>query len=100
MTSLTNTASRPSAARRDVSSLWPRAAAATIGLAGAAAAVAGVRETWLSTFAGLLSQSGWGTRNGTILVVVAAVAAAVAVVQLIWPSLVLRWALAVAGLAI
>jgi hypothetical protein len=61
--------------------------------------VVGVRLPWLSTFDHLIAQSGWGTRNGIILTVLAGVAAALAVAQLARPSSVLRWLLAITGFA-
>src|SRR5436190_1747242 len=74
-----------------------RSAVAALGLAGAVTLVAGVRLPWLSTFDHLLSQDGWGSPNGTRLVVLAAVSATLAVVQLVRPSSSLRWLLAVTG---
>jgi hypothetical protein len=45
----------------------------------------------------MLSQSGWGTRNGTILFGVAMVAACLAIIQLVRTSNALRWVLALTG---
>jgi hypothetical protein len=73
--------------------------AAVVGLIGAAAIGYGVVTPWLSTYAGLLSQSGWGTRNGNILFVLAVVAACLALLQLVRATSVLRWMLALTGFA-
>lgn len=91
----TDTAPRALAA-----SVLARVPAAVLGLAGATAVVDGVRRTWISTFAGLITQSGWGTRNGDILVAGAIVAALLAVVSLLFASTVARWLLALTGLAV
>jgi hypothetical protein len=61
--------------------------------------VVGVRLPWLSTFDHLVAQSGWGTRNGTVLIVLAGAAALLAVAQLVRPSSGLRWMLAISGFA-
>jgi hypothetical protein len=74
-----------------------RTTAAALGAVGAGTIIAGVRLPWLSTFNHLVTQSGWGTRNGTLLVVLGAVAATLAVLQLAKPSTGLRWALAATG---
>lgn len=79
--------------------LLTRLPAAVLGLVGAAVMVYGVRQTWISTFAGLLTQSGWGTRNGDILVAGAVVAAVLAVAQLFLATTLLRWLLALTGFA-
>jgi hypothetical protein len=75
----------------------PRLLVAIIGIAGAVVTVYGVSRPWLSTFAGMLSQSGWGTRNGDYLVVLSAAAAGLAVLQTFRVSMALRWALAISG---
>lgn len=80
-------------------SLLTRLPVALLGLVGAGVLLYGVRQTWISTFAGLIDQSGWGTRNGDILVAGAIAAAAVAVAQVLFATTALRWLLAITGLA-
>ena len=74
-----------------------RLPAAALGVLGATAVLTGVRLPWLSTFNRLLSQSGWGTRNGTVLAVGAVVAGLLALVSLVVPSRGVRWLLALTG---
>ncbi|MGZ4468905.1 MAG: hypothetical protein ACXVXB_10530 [Nocardioidaceae bacterium] len=74
-----------------------RLPAAALGLAGAVIVLVGVRLPWLSTFNQLLSQSGWGTRNGTILAVGAGAAGVLVLGQLLRPSPALRWLVALVG---
>jgi hypothetical protein len=75
-------------------------APATTGLIGSGVCAYGVTLPWLTTYNGLLSQSGWGTRNGTIAVTVATVAAVLAASQLLRPHVATRWMLALAGFAL
>lgn len=77
--------------------LVSRLAVGFLGLVGAGICVYGVTLPWLSTYEGLLSQKGWGTRNGTILFVGAVLAAVVAVAYAARPSVVFRWLLALVG---
>jgi hypothetical protein len=72
---------------------------AIVGLIGAGAIGYGVVTPWLSTYAGLLAQSGWATPNGNILFAIAVLAACLALLQLVRASNVLRWLLALSGLA-
>jgi hypothetical protein len=76
-----------------------RLPAAVLGLLGAAALGYGVTQPWVSTFQGLITQSGWGTRNGDLLLAGAAVSGCLAVAQVVWATTVLRWVLALAGFA-
>jgi hypothetical protein len=76
-----------------------RLLAAALGLIGAGVLAYGVVTPWLSTYAGMLTQSGWGTRNGSILFALAVAAGCLALLQLLRSSSVLRWALAVTGFA-
>lgn len=76
-----------------------RLPAAVLGLLGAAALVYGVTQPWISTFQGLITQSGWGTRNGDFLLAGAAVSGSLAVAQVVWATAALRWVLALAGFA-
>lgn len=85
------------ASARQRSAGYHRLATMTLGLAGAGVVAYGVTLPWLSTFDGLLSQSGLGTRNGTILLVAAAVVAVLAVGQALTATVPLRWALGLAG---
>jgi hypothetical protein len=80
--------------------LRARIAPAVVGLIGAATCAYGVTLPWLTTFNGLLSQSGWGTRNGTIVYTGAVAAAVLAASQLLRPHLATRWLLALAGFAL
>jgi hypothetical protein len=77
-----------------------RIAPAVVGLIGAATCAYGVTLPWLTTYNGLLSQSGWGTRNGTIVFTGAVAAAVLAASQLLRPHLATRWLLALAGFAL
>jgi hypothetical protein len=77
-----------------------RIAPAVVGLIGAATCAYGVTLPWLTTYNGLLSQSGWGTRNGTIVFIGAVAAAVLAASQLLRPHLATRWLLALAGFAL
>jgi hypothetical protein len=86
------------AARRPA--LPVRLAPAVVGLIGSAACAYGVTLPWLTTYNGLLSQSGWGTRNGTIAFTGAVAAATLAASQLLRPHAVTRWLLALAGFAL
>ncbi len=81
-------------------SLGWRILVAVTALAGVGSTVYGVSTPWLSTFAGMLSQSGWGTHNGDILLVLSATAAVIAILQAMRASTLLRWALALTGFAI
>jgi len=78
-------------------SLLRRLPAAVVGLAGAGALGYGVTQPWVSTFAGLLSQSGWGSRNGNILFAGAIAAGVLALISVVWASNVVRWLLALVG---
>jgi hypothetical protein len=104
MTSLLSRAPEP-----DVSEAWTPVPERTLStrllvtltaLAGAGLTVYGVSTAWLSTFAGMISQSGWGTRNGNLLVALAAAGAMLAVASAVRPSVLLRWATAASGFAI
>jgi hypothetical protein len=86
------------AARRPA--LRVRIAPCVVGLIGAAACAYGVTLPWLTTYNGLLSQSGWGTRNGTIAFTGAVAAAVLAASQLLRPYVATRWLLALAGFAL
>jgi hypothetical protein len=55
---------------------------------------------WLTTYNGLLSQSGWGTRNGTLAFTGAMAAAVLAASQLLRPHVATRWLLALVGFAL
>lgn len=77
-----------------------RVPAALLGLAGSGLVVVGVVLPWLSTFQGLIHQSGWGTQNGTVLFFAAVVAAVLAVGQVVGATTVLRWLLALIGFGI
>ncbi len=79
--------------------LLRRLPAAVIGLVGAAVLGYGVTQPWVSTFAGLLTQSGWDTRNGNILFAGAIASAGLAVVSAVWGSVAVRWLLALTGFA-
>jgi hypothetical protein len=79
------------------SSLRVRFPAAVVGLLGAGVCAYGVTLPWLTTYNGLLAQSGWGSRNGTIAVLGSAVAAVLAASQALRPGVVTRWLLALAG---
>jgi hypothetical protein len=70
---------------------------ALLGLIGAGLCGYGVTLPWLTTFEGLLIQSGWGTRNGSIVLSGAVLAAVLAVAQIIRPTAVIRWLLALTG---
>lgn len=76
-----------------------RLLAAALGLIGAGVLAYGVLTPWLSTYAGMLTQSGWGTRNGMILFTLAAIAGCLALLQLLRSSTALRWMLALTGFA-
>jgi hypothetical protein len=78
---------------------WARAATGAVGLIGAATLAYGVLLPWLSTYNGLPGQNGWGTRNGTLLLISAGSAALLALSLIIWESAMLRWALAMTGFA-
>ena len=79
--------------------LLRRLPAAILGLLGAGVLAYGVTQPWVSTFAGLLTQSGWGTRNGTILFAGAVASAVLAVAQVVFATTMLRWLLALVGFA-
>jgi hypothetical protein len=72
-------------------------AAALLGLLGAGALITGVRLSWLSTFDHLVTQSGWGTLNGTILTALGVVASVLAVAQLVIARRSVRWLLVGCG---
>lgn len=74
-----------------------RLPAGLVGLAGAGLLMYGVTISWLSTFGGLLTQSGWGTRNGMILFYGGVAVGTVALAQLVVASAPLRWVLALGG---
>jgi hypothetical protein len=74
-----------------------RMPATLVGLIGAVVLGYGVTQPWISTFQGLLTQSGWSTRNGNILFAGAIVAGLLAVVSAIWASTAVRWLLALVG---
>ncbi len=76
-----------------------RLSTSVIGLVGAGVLAYGVSLTWLSTFAGLIAQSGLGTRNGDIMLAGAGVAAVAAVGQAFVATVPLRWLLALTGFA-
>lgn len=79
--------------------LLRRLPAALLGLLGAGTLAYGVTEPWVTTFAGLLTQSGWGSRNGSILFAGAVVAAALAATLVFWASTTVRWLLTLTGFA-
>jgi hypothetical protein len=86
--------------RRAVPQDLPRKMPATIGgLAGATLVVYGVRLPWLSTFEGLIKQSGWGSHNGNILVASGLLVALFSVLQMFVATTPMRWLLALAGFA-
>jgi hypothetical protein len=79
--------------------LLRRLPATVVGLLGAAVLGYGVTQPWVSTFAGLITQSGWHTRNGNLLFAGAVVAGVLAVISAIWASAAVRWLLALTGFA-
>jgi hypothetical protein len=81
------------------SDLRVRLLAAALGLIGAGVLAYGVLTPWLSTYGGMLSQSGWGTRNGSILFALAVAAGCLALLQPLRSSSMLRWVLALTGFA-
>lgn len=104
MTSLAPTASAISVASPPSSdrgrSIRARLLVTATALAGAGLTGYGVAQPWLSTFAGMITQSGWGTSNGSRMLMLSAAAVVTAVLQAARPSLALRWVVAVTGLAI
>jgi hypothetical protein len=71
--------------------------AALVGLIGAFIVAYGVSQPWISTFQGLITQSGWSTRNGDILLAGALAAGLLAVVSALWDNSTVRWLLAQVG---
>jgi hypothetical protein len=71
--------------------------AALVGLIGAFIVAYGVSQPWISTFQGLITQSGWSTRNGDILLAGALAAGLLAVVSALWDNSTVRWLLALVG---
>lgn len=88
---------QPTAGTSRTRSFLRRLPAAFIGLVGAALLGYGVTQPWISTFAGLITQSGWDTRNGDILFAGAIAAGALALVSAVWANTVVRWLLALVG---
>ncbi|MGH3472776.1 MAG: hypothetical protein ACRDPG_12145 [Nocardioidaceae bacterium] len=85
----------------DPNATWRRRmGVAFLALSGAGLVGYGVALPWLSTYAGLVSQRGWGTRNGTILLAGSVAVAVVAVAHLLRPAAILRWMLAAGGFAL
>jgi energy-coupling factor transporter transmembrane protein EcfT len=76
-----------------------RLPAAALGLLGAGLLGYGVTQPWISSFAGLISQSGWGSRNGSILFAAAVVSGVLALAQVVFASTMVRWLLALVGFA-
>jgi hypothetical protein len=76
-----------------------RLPAAVLGLLGAGVLGYGVTQPWVSTFAGLVTQSGSGTRNGNLLFAGAIASGVLAVVSALWATSMVRWLLAVTGFA-
>jgi hypothetical protein len=91
------TASQRSARQPSRRSAIARRAPAVLGLVGAAVCAYGVLLSWLSTYNGLLTQTGWGTRNGTVLFAGAMLPAALSAALAVRPSATLRWLLALTG---
>lgn len=72
-------------------------AASLSGLFGAGVLAYGVVAPWLTTEGGLVSQSGWGTRNGSILLAAAVLSALLSACLLVVAGAVMRWLLALTG---
>jgi hypothetical protein len=79
--------------------LLRRLPAAVLGLVGAGVLGYGVTQPWVTTFAGLIEQNGWDTRNGNLLFAGAIASALLAVVSAVWAHAVVRWLLALIGFA-
>ncbi len=79
--------------------LLQRLPAALVGLLGAGVLGYGVTQPWVSTFAGLITQSGWNTRNGNLLFAGAVASGVLAVISVAWASVAVRWLLALSGFA-
>jgi hypothetical protein len=79
--------------------LLRRLPAAVLGLVGAGALGYGVTQPWVTTFAGLIKQNGWDTRNGNLLFAGAIASALLAVVSAVWANALVRWLLALVGFA-
>lgn len=94
-----STAAEGTARSSGLRGLLRRLPAAVIGLIGAGVLGYGVTQPWVSTFAGLLTQSGWDTRNGNLLFAGAILAGVLAVVSAVVSSPLVRWLLALTGFA-
>jgi hypothetical protein len=86
---------RPSGTR----ALLRRLPAAVLGLGGAGVLGYGVTQPWVTTFAGLIKQSGWDTHNGNLLFAGAIASGVLAVASAVWANAVVRWLLALVGFA-
>lgn len=74
-----------------------RLPAPVLGLVGAGVVAYGVTQPWVSTFAGLITQSGWDTRNGNLLFAGSIASGLLALVSAVWANVTVRWLLALVG---
>lgn len=91
----------PRASKRPADARLLRFAPSAFGVVGAGIAVYGVWLPWLTpTHGGFLSGSAVGTGDGKVLLAAAAVAAVLAMGQLRWTAVGLRWGVALAGFGV